>query len=378
MAAGTRAAARIALLAALALGCGSAAVEGLPAALDRLVLPPGFAISFFAPRVPGARSLALSPAGVVYVGTREDAVYALTDRDRDGRADAVQQIASGLDSPNGVAFRDGALYVAEVHRILRYDDIEKHLDHPPAPHVVYDRLPHDQAHGWKYLRFGPDGWLWFGIGAPCNICEPGDPYASIARLAADGSRFEVWARGIRNSVGFDWQPGSDVLWFTDNGRDWLGDDRPPDELDRAPKAGMHFGYPYCHGGDIADPEFGEKQFGKKHPCGDFTPPAMKLGPHVAAIGMRFYRGTMFPGAYRGAIFIAEHGSWNRSEPIGYRLTVVDVEGEHASHYRTFASGWLQGGQAWGRPVDVLEMPDGALLVSDDHLGAVYRITYQAR
>ncbi|HEV8629838.1 MAG TPA: PQQ-dependent sugar dehydrogenase [Thermoanaerobaculia bacterium] len=373
MAAGRRAAARIALLAALALGCGSAAVEGLPASLDRIVLPPGFSISFFAPQVPGARSLALSPSGVVYVGTRDDVVYALPDRDRDGHADSVQRIASGLHSPNGVAFRDGSLYVAEVHRILRYDDIEKHLDHAPAPKVIYDRLPHDEHHGWKYLRFGPDGWLWFGIGAPCNICEPADPYASIARLAADGSRFEVWARGIRNTVGFDWQPGSNVLWFTDNGRDWLGDDRPPDELDRAPRSGMHFGYPYCHGGDIADPEFG-----RKRPCSDFTPPAVRLDPHVAAIGMRFYRGTMFPAPYRGAIFIAEHGSWNRTEPIGYRLMVVEVDGDRASRYRPFASGWLQGGHAWGRPVDVLEMPDGALLVSDDHLGAVYRITYHAR
>ena len=366
---------RIVLLAALALGCGrgvgSAAVAGRAPELARIVLPPGFDIAFYAREVPGARSLALSPSGVVYVGSREGLVHALVDLDHDFRAEKVHVVASGLEEPNGVAFRDGALYVAEVSRVLRYDDIERQLEKPPKPVVVYDRLPREHHHDWRYLRFGPDGWLWLGIGAPCNVCEVDDPYASIARLSTDGKRLEVFARGIRNTVGFDWQPGSGELWFTDNGRDWLGDDQPPDELDRAPRAGLHFGFPYCHGGDLADPEHGGRR-----PCRDFVAPAVKLGPHVAAIGMRFYRGKQFPGTYRGAIFIAEHGSWNRTQPIGYRVMVVDVKGERASHYRTFASGWLQGSEAWGRPVDVLELPDGSLLLSDDHLGAVYRISYR--
>jgi glucose/arabinose dehydrogenase len=323
--------------------------------------------------VPGARSLAFSPSGIVYVGSRGSRVFALVDRDHDFRAEQVVVVASGLDEPNGVAFHDGALYVAEVPRVLRYDAIESRLEKAPAPTVVYDRLPGERHHGWRYLRMGPDGWLWLGIGAPCNVCDPGDPFASIARLSPDGKRFEVWARGVRNSVGFDWQPGTGAFWFTDNGRDWLGDEQPPDELDSAPRPGMHFGFPFCHGGDIPDPDFA-----RKRRCAELTAPAMRLGPHVAALGMRFYRGNQFPAAYRGAVFIAEHGSWNRSEAIGYRLSVVDVAGERASGYRVFADGWLQRDGAWGRPVDLLELPDGSLLVSDDAHGAVYRISYRGR
>jgi glucose/arabinose dehydrogenase len=365
--------ARLTLAASLALGCGSAAAEEAAPRLADVRLPPGFTIELFADRVPGARSLALGPPGVVFVGTRREGdVYALVDRDGDHRAEAVHRLASGLNMPNGVAFRDGALYVAEVSRILRFDGIAERLQDPPAPVVVYDRLPSDRGHGWKYLRFGPDGWLWFGIGAPCNVCDQGDPYASLARLSADGERFEIYARGIRNTVGFDWQPGTDVLWFTDNGRDRLGDDVPPDELDRAPRGGLHFGYPYCHGGGIADPDFG-----KGKDCGQYVAPAAELGPHVAALGMRFYRGEQFPPEYRGALFIAEHGSWNRSTPIGYRVMVVDVEGDRATGYRPFAEGWLRGGEAWGRPVDLLELPDGSLLLSDDAAGVVYRISYRA-
>jgi glucose/arabinose dehydrogenase len=368
--------ARIALLAALALGCGrgigSAAVEGRAPELASIRLPPGFEIAFYARDVPGARSLALSPSGVVYVGSRSQGlVHALVDRDGDFRAERVHVIARGLESPNGIAFRAGALYVAEISRLLRYDGVERRLDQPPRPQVVYDGLPKEKHHGWRYMRFGPDGWLWLGIGAPCNVCERGDPFASVARLSADGKRFEVWARGVRNTVGFDWQPGSDVLWFTDNGRDWMGDDRPPDELNRAPRAGMHFGFPSCHGRDLVDPDHG-----RQRRCADSTPPAAELDAHVAALGMRFYRGRQFPDAYRGAVLIAEHGSWNRSKPVGYRLTMADVEGERASGYRVFASGWLRDGAAWGRPVDLLELPDGSLLVSDDHLGAVYRISYR--
>ena len=367
-------------LALLLLGCEAAGRQDGPArrpglSLASIRLPPGFAISVFSDRVPGARSMALSPGGVLYVGTRgEGKVYALRDADGDGRAEQVYTVASRLNSPNGVAFRDGALYVAEISRLLRFDALDSHLDAPPKPVVLADDFPRDGHHGWKFIRFGPDGWLYVPVGAPCNICESKDPiYASITRIKPDGSGREIFARGIRNTVGFDWHPETRELWFTDNGRDWLGDDSPPDELDRAPKPGLHFGFPYCHGGTIADPEFG-----KGHPCSGYTPPERNLDAHVAAIGMRFYGGKMFPAAYRGQIFIAEHGSWNRSQPAGYRVTLVRLAGGKAVSYEPFAQGWLRpDGRAWGRPVDVQELPDGSLLVSDDEAGAIYRITYKA-
>jgi glucose/arabinose dehydrogenase len=317
--------------------------------------------------------MTLSPGGTLFVGTRgEGVVYAIPSGARGTTAERPRIIARRLNSPNGVAFRDRALYVAEVNRILRYDDIEARLGHPPAPVVVSDRFPRDRAHGWKFMAFGPDGWLYVPVGAPCNICEPPTSlHQTITRLRPDGSGLEVFARGVRNSVGFDWDPASKTLWFTDNGRDWLGDDQPPDELNHASRAGMNFGFPYCHGKDIADPEHG-----RKHACPEFTAPAIELGPHVAALGMRFYTGGMFPPEYRQQIFIAEHGSWNRSTPIGYRVSLVRLDGERAVKYEVFAEGWLRNGRPWGRPVDVLVMPDGALLVSDDHAGAIYRISYR--
>jgi len=318
--------------------------------------------------------MTLSPQGTVFVGNRAgDKVYAVVDADRDGKAETVYTIASGLDTPNGVAFRDGALYVAEISRILRFDEIEKTLSHPPQPVVVNDDFPKDNSHGWKFIAFGPDGKLYVPVGAPCNICERSDPvYASITRINPDGTGREIFAHGVRNSVGFDWHPRTGELWFTDNGRDWMGDDLPADELNHAPRPGMHFGFPYVHQGDVPDPEYG---LGKKP--AEFTLPVRKLGPHVAALGMRFYTGKMFPEEYRGHIFIAEHGSWNRSAPIGYRITLVRLSGSQAVSYETFAEGWLQGRQAWGRPVDVLVMPDGALLVSDDKAGVIYRIVYRS-
>ena len=343
--------------------------------LDRLALPPGFTIEVFSDAVPGARSMALSPAGTLFVGTREKGVvYAIPGAVGATHAATPRRIGRGLTSPNGVAVRDGALYVAEISRIIRFDDIEARLEHPPAPVVVTDRYPSDRHHGWKFIAFGPDGWLYVPVGAPCNVCLPPGPlHETITRMKPDGSAIEVFARGVRNSVGFDWRPGSHDLWFTDNGRDWLGDDRPPDELNHAPKAGMHFGFPFCHGRALPDPEFGRDKA-----CTDFTPPAAELGPHVAALGMRFYTGTMFPPEYRGRIFIAEHGSWNRTTPIGYRVTTARLDGDRVVGYEPFATGWLgDNGQIAGRPVDVLVMPDGALLVSDDHAGAIYRIAYRA-
>jgi glucose/arabinose dehydrogenase len=348
----------------------SAADASPPPPLDRITLPPGFRISYFASRVPGARSLCRGSAGTIFVGTRGQSVYALTDRDGDHHADRVLTIAEGLNMPNGVAFADGALYVAEVNRVLRYDGIEQRLTNPPAPLIVKDGLPTDRTHGWKFIAFGPDGKLYVPIGFPCNICPRRAPYGTINRMNRDGSEWEMFASGIRNSVGFDWAPDTRELWFTDNGRDWLGDDRPPDELNHAPQAGMDFGFPYCHGRALPDPEYNGGRG-----CAGFTPPQAELGPHVAALGMRFYTGTMFPERYRGGIFIAEHGSWNRRIPIGYRVMYVPVQGGRATGYQVFAQGWLQGRGSWGRPVDVLVMPDGALLVSDDEAGAVYRISY---
>ena len=355
--------------ACLHLGSPVSGNQDLP--LNKIRLPDGFKISIYASDVPGARSMALGPNGTLFVGTRVGKVYAIVDRNRNNRADEVITVARGLRMPNGVAFRGGALYVGEVSRVLRYDNIEARLSNPPTPVVVNDTFPGDRHHGWKFIRFGPDGQLYVPVGAPCNVCERSDGrYALIMRMNPDGTGLEVFARGVRNTVGFDWHPETKTLWFTDNGRDWLGDDVPPDELNHAPRKGLHFGFPYCHGGDISDPEFGEK-----HACEEFVPPAMKLGPHVAAIGMRFYTGMMFPDRYRNQIFIAEHGSWNRSTPIGYRVTLVRLEENRAVTYEVFAEGWLQGNAAWGRPTDVLVMPDGALLVSDDRAGVIYRIVY---
>ncbi len=349
----------------------AAADPPAPEPLSRIKLPPGFRISVLAPNVPGARSLTLSPGGILYVGTREEGkVYALPLRNLDAAPEVIT-IARGLRMPNGVAFREGALYVAEVHRILKFPNLEADLKHPPQPVVVNDQFPREEAHGWKFIAFGPDGKLYVPVGAPCNVCLPPQPiFATITRLNPDGTGLEIFARGVRNSVGFDWHPQTRELWFTDNGRDMMGDNLPPDELNHAPRAGLHFGFPHCHGNGIPDPEFNQ---GKD--CRQFTPPALELGPHVAALGMRFYTGARFPEKYRGGIFIAEHGSWNRTVPIGYRVMFVKMENSRPVAYEVFAEGWLTGGKAWGRPVDVLVLPDGSLLVSDDKGGRVYRISY---
>jgi glucose/arabinose dehydrogenase len=351
------------------VAAGLAVAAGDPP-IGNIKLPPGFHIEVVA-RVDNARQMALGARGTLFVGSmKAGKVYAI--RLQPGGQAEVMTIASGLSLPVGVAFRNGALYVSAVDRILRFDDIENRLAHPPAPVIVSDRFPGDRFHGWKFIAFGPDDKLYVPVGAPCNICEPSpDRYANISRMNPDGSGLEVYARGVRNSVGFDWDPATKELWFTDNGRDGLGDDLPSDELNHAPRAGMNFGYPNCHQGDSPDPEFGAKRA-----CSEFSPPEVKLGPHVASIGMRFYGATQFPSRYHNAIFIAEHGSWDRSKKIGYRIAVVRVEGGKAVASEIFAEGWLQGETAWGRPADVLVMPDGSLLVSDDYAGAIYRISYR--
>jgi glucose/arabinose dehydrogenase len=339
--------------------------------LNRVGLPAGFKISVYA-EADNARSLCVSPNGTVFVGSRENKVYAITDANHDGKADKVYVIASGLNTPNGVAFKDGSLYIGTISTIYRVDSIESNLDNPPKPVVVYDKYPTDEHHGPKFIAFGPDGKLYVPVGAPCNICEPAKPYASMTRINPDGTGFEIFATGIRNTVGFAWSPLTKQLWFTDNGRDMLGDDIPSDELNNAPQAGMNFGYPYCHEGDIPDPEFGK---GKS--CNDFTPPAKKLGAHVASLGMRFYTGDMFPAEYKNAIFIAEHGSWNRSAPVGYRIVVAKMEADgKLNDPIPFAQGWLQSSTGVnGRPVDVDFLKDGSMLISDDYKGIIYRVTY---
>lgn len=341
--------------------------------LSLINLPDGFEISVYA-EVNNARSLTMSPSGTIYVGNRNaDKVYALQDKDGDHWAEEIYVIDSGLNSPNGVAFRDGDLYVAEINRILRYSDIENNLASTPEAEVVYADFPTEEHHGWKYIAFGPDGMLYVPVGAPCNICLSEDEiFASITRMDVNGGTPEVFVHGVRNSVGFDWNPESGELWFTDNGRDMLGDSIPPCELNKAPEAGMHFGYPFCHGGDIKDPEFGDQRS-----CDEFVNPAFKFAAHTAPLGMKFYKGDAFPATYKGDIIVAQHGSWNRSNKIGYRLMHVEVNGGEASSATVFADGWLNEAtqESWGRPVDVLEMPDGSMLVSDDQAGLIYRISY---
>lgn len=353
-------------------------------ALESIKLPPGFSIAVYAEGVTNARQMALGAKGTVFVGSRSAGrVHAVVDGNGDHKADRVHTIATGLDQPSGVAFRDGALYVAETSRVIRYDGIEGKLEAPPAPVVVNGDFPKDKHHGWKYLGFGPDGYIYVPVGAPCNVCERTDDprFASMTRMKLDGTGLEVFASGIRNTVGFDWHPQTRELWVAENGRDEMGDDIPPDELLRAPKPGLHFGFPYCHGGDTPDP-----QFGANRPCSEFEPPALKLGAHVAAIGMKFYTGSMFPAEYRNQIFVAEHGSWNRSQPQGYRVMMIKVDGNKAVSYTPFAEGWLRGirsargsrtiADAWGRPSDVLVLPDGSLLIADDEANAIYRVTYK--
>ena len=354
---------------------GSLCMAGTPdqeAVLKQLHLPPGFKISIFADNVPSARSMALGENGLVFIGSRDGNLYAVRDKDGDGVARERYLLAEQLYMPNGVAFKDGALYVAEVNRITRYDNIGNNLSNPPKPVVVFDQFPSEKHHGWKYLRFGPDGKLYTAVGAPCNICEPEkEIYATLLRLNADGGNLEILAHGIRNTVGFDWEPGSNRLFFNDNGRDYLGDDLPPEELNLWSRQGEHFGYPYCHAGNIADPEFGAKK-----PCSDFIPPVWKYKAHIAPLGMRFYTGTQFPEQFRGQLFVAQHGSWNRTVPQGYQIALINFKNGKPDSEQAFISGWLTAkGEVLGRPVDILQLPNGSLLISDDKLGVVYKVEY---
>jgi glucose/arabinose dehydrogenase len=365
----------IGMLSLAAFPAAFSATGASPPPTEAIRVPPGFTVELAA-RVPNARAMAFGAGGTLFVGSASAGkVYAISLPAAGTSGEAkVRVIASGLTIPGGVAFRDGALYVSALDRILRFDDIERRLDDPPKPVIVTDKLPSQRHHGLKYIAFGPDGKLYVNVGAPCNVCEPPDRdrFAAILRMNADGSGVETFVRGERNSVGFDWDPRTKDLWFTMNGRDWLGDDSPPDTLNHAPKAGLDFGFPYCHAGTIPDPDYGDKRS-----CSEFAQPALRLGAHVAPLGMRFYTGSQFPALYRDQIFIAEHGSWNRSRKAGYRVTLVRLdEQRRAVSHEPFATGWLEGEETLGRPADVAVAPDGSLLVSDDFAGAIYRIRYR--
>ena len=350
--------------------------------LEKIVLPDGFKIEIYASDVENARSMTVSPSGTIFVGNRKsDNVFALIDENKDGKVDKKYLITDKLKNmPNGVAFHEGDLYVAEVNKIWVFKDIENKLKlidengfYPEDPILITDDFPSDKHHGWKYIAIGPDNKLYVPVGAPCNICESRDEiYSTITRMDLDGSNREIYARGVRNTVGFTWNKETGEMWFTDNGRDMLGDNYPPCELNKVTKPDQHYGYPYCHGGDISDPEFGSK-----YACEDFIKPMQNLGPHVAPLGLKFYDGDMFPEEYKGDIFIAEHGSWNRTKKIGYRITRVKIKDNKSVGYEPFISGWLEKdiNDAWGRPVDVVILEDGSMLISDDYANVIYRVTY---
>jgi glucose/arabinose dehydrogenase/cytochrome c553 len=365
------------LFATFALAAGAGAEdEALRARLETLSKPQGFSIGVYA-AVPGARSLARDPdSGAIFVGTWGGDVYAVWDNDGDARADSVQTVLSDLKVPNGVAVHGGYLYVAEQHRIARYPigDLAPGRRLTEAGEMIFDRLPDKLHHGWRYVGFGPDGRLYVTVGVACNICDFEEPEGTILRMDPDGGHVEVFARGIRNSVGFDFQPGTGVLHFTDNNTDDMGDDIPACELNAAPEPGMHFGFPYYAGGHTRHPDWAGRE-----PPREVAFPVVEFDAHTAPLGVRFYTGSMFPDEYRQDAFVAQHGSWNRSVPIGYRIMRVrfDDAGQVSGH-EVFIEGWLEDRLAWGRPVDLLELPDGSLVISDDNLGVLYRVHYAGR
>ena len=357
----------------LTLDFGALAAADLP--IDRIRLPAGFHLEIFTHGVPNARQMALSPGGTLFVGSRERArrVYAVVDKDRDWKADKVFVVARDLDLPSGVAFRQGALYVAANSRVLKLDDIERRLAMPPRPITILEDLPKERYHGWRYIKFGPDGRLYLPIGIPCDACARGAPFGQLITMDAEGHDRKTYAYGLRSVQGLAWHPETRDLWFADNGRDGLGDDLPADEINRIAEPGQHFGAPYCHAGSIPDPNLGSRAT-----CDGYVPPAAKLPAHVTPLGIAFYTKNQFPEDYRKQLFVAEHGSWGRSIPIGYRISTLtfDDDGKLLG-YDVFAEGWLNpDGSYWGRPTDLLVAPDGSLLVSDDEAGVIYRISYR--
>ncbi|MBX3168271.1 MAG: PQQ-dependent sugar dehydrogenase [Candidatus Eremiobacteraeota bacterium] len=352
------------MLKKLLLGLLLSAVARAQPDLRQIQVPSGFKLELYA-RVPGARHLGMAPDGTLFVGTTGSKVYAVTPQRK------VHEIASGLNSPNGVAFADGTLYICEIQRLSRVRNILSRLDKKPPLETLNSQLPDKTHHGYRVLRWGPDRRLYIGIGAPLNVGEVADPFGTLSRFSQDFKKLEVLQRGIRNTMGFDWDPQDGCLWFSDNGRDMLGDDIPPEELNRAPKSNQHYGFPYRYGNNLPDPEWGSKMPARLHPVA----PASALQAHMAPLGLRFYRGKMFPATYRNCIFLATHGSWNRSSPVGYCLMLGRPDNQGKARTEVFAQGWLRGRQVSGRPVDVQEMPDGALVISDDYAGCLYRLSY---
>lgn len=350
----------------------SADVSETEANLGKLRVPAGFKVEIYA-EVPGARQMTLGTTGNVYVGTRGNKVYAVVDKNKDHKADQVVTLLDDLNVGNGVAMYDGNLYVAEQNRIARYaaPDFDVNLNFKQMREVIYDKLPNKGHHGWRYITFGPDHKLYVTVGAPCNICDADGIEASIIRMNPDGSEVETFAKGVRNSVGMDFQPGTNVLHFTDNGVDMMGNDVPHDELNAAPNKGMHFGFPFYAGGDARQSEWKDKKLPQA-----MTSPVAEFQAHSANLGFKFYTGKQFPAEFQGNAIVAEHGSWNRMQPVGYQLMRVVFDEKHqVKSSEVFIDGWLDNGEVWGRPTDVLQMPDGSLLVSDDYSGVIYRISY---
>ena len=340
--------------------------------LDKLKVPAGFKVEVWADGVPEARSMALGDKGTVFVGNRNlSDVYAV--RDVNGKRE-VKKILKGLESPNGVAFKDGTLYVAEREQITAYDGIEDRLDNAPAPRVVIKGLPQQAGHFWKVLAFGPDGKLYFNIGSPQNITMPTYLQASIMRVDPKTGVLENYAHGVRNSVGMAFHPVSQELWFTSNARDWLGNEGPDDILSKVSYRGEHHDFPYCHQGNMLDPVYGGNRS-----CAEFTPPALRLGAHVAPLGMRFYTGSSFPAEYSNSMFVAQHGSWNREVKQGYNVIRVSLDKTGKPQSEVFLDGFMTDAKAdppmWGRPVDLLQLADGSMLVSDDYNGVIYRVSH---
>ena len=339
--------------------------------IQNFKLPPGFKAEIWASGMPGARAMVRAENGKVYVGSRGiGRVYEITDS---GAARSSRVVVDKLVQPSGVAYANGALYVMAIDKVLRYDGIASNPGVAPVDMTAVFQLPKEQHHNWKYIAFGPDGKLYVPFGAPCNICEPPPEYAQIRRYNADGTGMEVIARGVRNTQGFAWHPETREMWFTDHGRDWMGDDGPPDELNRMTKTGLNFGFPYCHANAMTD-----RDFPKANACADVTLPVQTMGPHAAVMGAHFYTGSMFPAEYRNALFVARKGSWNRTQKFGYDVVIVrtDAQGNNP-RIQPFMTGFLDpsNDSFSGRPTYMLQMPDGALLVSDEQLGAIYRISY---
>ena len=345
------------------------------AQINHLHVPKGFSLSLFATGLDDARQMAKGNQGTIFVGSRNaGTVWALQDTNNDGKADKQFVIAKGLNMPSGLAFQGRDLYVGAVGNIYRFRDIEQHLPTPPKPEIAFSNLPNKTHHGWKFLAFSPEGELFVPVGAPCNVCEESDSrFASILKVQLDTDKYEIVAHGVRNSVGFDWHPQSGELWFSDNGRDMLGDDVPPCEINRASQPGLHFGFPYIHAGSIIDPEFFDN-----HNFSDYQPPVISLDAHVAPLGIHFYEGDMFPAHYKNQLFVAEHGSWNRSKKAGYRVMLATFKNQQMLTYEPIVWGFLKGQETRGRPVAFLELDDGSVLISDDYADQIYRLTYNKK